>query len=176
MSAPKEWRNYEQVTQYLLDRFKSELGLTRVEGEQSVVGTVTDWNIEVKAVRTTNSGETETILVECRRTKKRQSQEKVGGFAYRIKDAGASGGILVTPVPLQSGGAKIAEAENINSVILDAESTTDEYMLKFLNKIFVGVTDSAPATDSVSGAGTRSRSALGAPEADTPPRAVSRGE
>jgi len=78
------------------------------------------------------------------------NQEQLGGLAYRIKDAGASGGILVTPVPIQSGAAKIAKAENIVPVILDPKSTTVEHMLKFLNKTFAGVSDSAPAIDSVS--------------------------
>lgn len=149
MSASKKWRTYEEVAVALLNRFKAELGLERVEGEQSVAGEATDWKIEGMAVRS-EPGEAKTIIVECRRTKKRQSQEQLGGFAYRIKDVGASGGILVTPVPIQSGAARIAKAENIVSAILDPESTTVEYMLKFLNKTFAGVADSAPAIDSVS--------------------------
>jgi hypothetical protein len=80
------------------------------------------------------------VIIECRRyTKDRQSQEQVGGLAYRILDAGASGGILVSPLGLQKGGRLVAAAEGIQEVLMDENSTRTDYVLQFLNRIFAGV-------------------------------------
>ena len=52
------------------------------------------------------------VIIECRRyTKSRQSQEKIGGLAYRILDTGARGGILISPLGMQEGASKIADVE-----------------------------------------------------------------
>src|SRR5262250_1546186 len=40
----------------------------------------------------------------------------LGGIAYRIRDSGAEGGIVVSPLGLQEGAAKVAKKENIVSV------------------------------------------------------------
>jgi hypothetical protein len=138
-SEPKTWESYEQVTTYLLNQIASEFGLERFEGKQTVVGdrSGTEWEIDAKGV-----GENDEIflIVECRRyTKSRQNQEKVGSLAYRIIDTGAEGGILVSPLGLQEGAAKIARSENIYSVTLDEDSTRTEYVLRFLEKLRVGV-------------------------------------
>ncbi|MCW5854378.1 MAG: hypothetical protein KIT87_30190, partial [Anaerolineae bacterium] len=80
------------------------------------------------------------VIVECRRyTRSRQNQERIGGLAYRIIDTGAKGGILVSPLGMQEGAAKIAHAENIHNVILDKNSTTTQYLMHFLNKVRYGI-------------------------------------
>jgi hypothetical protein len=71
-------------------------------------------------------------------------------LAYRIIDSGAVGGITVSPFDLQEGAKKVAAAANVVHVTLDADSTSEEYALKFLNNIFVGMRETASATDSVS--------------------------
>ena len=94
------------------------------------------WEIDAKGI-----GENDEIffIVECRRyTTSRQSQEKVGSLAYRILDTGAKGGIVVSPLGMQEGASKIAQAETIYNVILDADSTTTEYILRFLEKTRYG--------------------------------------
>jgi Restriction endonuclease len=132
----KEWESYEEVSAYLIDQFAAEFGLERVEGKQTIKGTVTSWVIDAKGV---SEGEDVFFIVECRRyTTSRSNQEKIGALAYRISDTGAQGGIIVSPLGLQSGATKIAQAENIHSVILDKNSTRTEYILKFLNKVKVG--------------------------------------
>jgi 2-polyprenyl-3-methyl-5-hydroxy-6-metoxy-1,4-benzoquinol methylase len=137
-----QWRSYEQVAHYLLNQMASEFGLRRVEGKQTIRGSRsgTAWEIEAKGVRI---GEGEGfIIVECRRyTTSKQRQEQMGGLAYRILDTGAAGGILVSPLGLQEGAAKVAGAENIQTVILSENSTTTNYLLQFLNIAFLGVTD-----------------------------------
>ena len=131
----KKWESYEEVAAYLLDQFAAEFGLEKFEGKQKVKGTV-NWEIDAKGV--TEGGDA-FIIVECRRyTSSKLNQEKVGALAYRVKDTGAKGGIIVSPLGLQKGAEIIAKSENIHNVILDENSTLKEYFLKFLNKVKVG--------------------------------------
>jgi restriction endonuclease len=146
----KEWKTYEEVAVYLLNQIASELGLERVEGKQDVYGSrsLTKWEIDGKGVEADGEG---FVIIECRRyTTSKQNQEKVAALAYRIKDAGANRGILVSPLGFQEGANKVAAAEGIVEVLMDANSTHADYMLRFLNKVFVGASDVAAATEGMS--------------------------
>lgn len=147
-SMPK-WESYQEVAAYLLDRWADHFGLARVEGRQEVVGkrSGTTWEIDAKGFRQGDSG---FVIVECRRyLHSRQHQEQVGGLAYRIIDAGAQSGIIVSPLGLQEGAKRVAAAENIVSVQLNANSTPYEHVLRFLNEVMVGVSDAITLKDSV---------------------------
>jgi len=138
MKDDKKWRTYEEVAQYLLNEFAREFGLEKVEGKQKLKGLVLgiEWNIDAKGVA---ENEEKFIIVECRRrTTSKLNQESIGALAYRIKDTGTKGGIIVSHLGLQKGARLIAKAENIVSVILDKDSTTKDYILKFLEQIKVG--------------------------------------
>ncbi len=142
----KEWRDYEEVATYLLDQIASEFSLERVEGKQHVDG-VTDWEIDAKGVKIGGEG---FVIIECRRnTTRKQSQGKVGELAFRIIDAGASGGIYVSPLGFQEGAKKVAAAYGVHEVLLRPDSTRTDYMLQFLNKVFVGMSDEGAATDTL---------------------------
>ena len=133
------WKSYEEVSAYLLDRCASEFSFARVEGKQKVNGyrSGTEWEIDAKGVREGDEG---FVIIECRRrTKSKQKQEDVGALAYRISDTGASGGIIVSPLGLQEGAKKVAQAENIIEVQLDPNSTPQEFSMRFLNKLMVGI-------------------------------------
>ena len=133
----KDWERYEQTAQYLLNEFATHFGLGRVEGKQVVPGiSGTEWEIDAKGV---NADGERFLIVECRRWQSRLSQEDVGALAYRINDTGAQGGILVTPAKLQSGAQKIAEHESIHQVILDKDSTTEAYVIEFLDRVIIGL-------------------------------------
>jgi hypothetical protein len=150
------WKSYEEVAAYLLNKFADEFGLSRVEGKQSVPGkrSGTRWTIDAKGVRLGNEA---FVIVECRRhTTTRQDQEQLGGLAYRIIDTGAEGGILVSPLGLQAGAKKVAEAESIMHVELHEGSTPLEFSMQFLNKIFVGIHEVCHASDEVHGEHVRS--------------------
>ena len=67
-------------------------------------------------------------------------------LAYEILDARADGAILVSPMGLQKGAAKIADVENILSVELNENSTPTDFVLKFLNKLYLGISMTAKAT------------------------------
>lgn len=147
MAEEQRWKTYQEVAAYLLDRVALELGLERVEGEQHVVGqrSGTTWRIDGKGFRVGDEG---FVIMEARRyTTSKQKQEQVGGLAYRIIDTGAAGGIMVSPLGLQEGARKVAAAENIVTVHMDENSTTTDYILEFLNKAFIGVSDTITVTD-----------------------------
>ncbi|WP_417762793.1 restriction endonuclease [Shewanella sp.] len=136
-----QWETYEEVAVYLLNQFSENFELEGFSGKETISGnrSGTSWEIDGKGF---SEGNDRFVIVECRRyTTSRQSQEKIGALAYRIIDAGASGGIIVSPLGLQSGAEKVAQAENITSVKLTPESTTQEYMLEFLNNICIGIVD-----------------------------------
>ncbi|MCE9678910.1 hypothetical protein LZP69_06885 [Shewanella sp. AS1] len=148
--AGTTWQTYEEVATYLLNQFASEFELDGFSGKEKLSGMIsgTNWEIDGKGF---TDGRDKFVIVECRRyTTSKQSQEKMAALAYRIHDIGAAGGIIVSPLGMQAGAEKIAKAENIISVKLTPESTTNEYVLAFLNKIYVGLADSVTVTTSIS--------------------------
>jgi hypothetical protein len=136
-----QWETYEQVGTYLLDTFAEEFGLDRVEDKQELPGhrSGTSWEIDAKACRQGSDG---FVIVEFRRrTTSRQNQDQLGGLAYRIIDTGAEGGIIVSPLGLQEGAKKVAASENVVSVTLNENCNRHEYVMRFLNKLMVGLQD-----------------------------------
>ena len=142
-----QWKSYEEVATYLLDKFAEEFGLLRVEGKQSIQGkrTGTDWTIDAKGVRQGNEA---FLIIECRRRTRKQNQEQIGALAYRISDTGAVGGIVVSPLGFQVGAQKVAASEGIIHVELHEDSTPTEFCMQFLNKIFVGIHTHLTMSDS----------------------------
>jgi len=138
----ENWKSYEEVATYLLNNFANYFGLTRVEGKQKLPGmrSGTSYEIDAKGIR---YGQNEGfIIVECRRyTNSRQNQENIGALAYRIIDTGAAGGIIVSPLGLQKGAAKVADNEHIIEVCLNATCTSEEFVMKFLDKLMIGIRD-----------------------------------
>jgi hypothetical protein len=143
------WKSYEEVAAHLLNQFAKEFGVDRVEGTQDLTGqrSKTRWRIDAKGVRDRDGA---FMVVECRRyLTSRQSQERIGGLAYRIIDSGAMGGIIISPLGLQEGAQKVAAAENIVEVHLDENSTPEQFVMSFFDKVMVGVTDTAVCTEVV---------------------------
>ena len=141
----KDWERYEQTAQYLLNQFATHFGLGKVEGKQLVPGTSgTKWEIDAKGVKADGEG---FIIVECRRWNSRLGQGDMAELAYRIKDTGAEGGIVVTPHQLQEGARKIAAHESIHHVKLDQNSTIEAYVIEFLDKAILGFRESVGVSD-----------------------------
>lgn len=159
--SQRSWRDYQAVARELLNRFAKDFGLDRVEEAQSVPGrrSSTNWALDAKGVMEDGEG---IIVVECRQYRsKRQVQEQVAALAYRVLDTGARGAIIVSPLDLQAGAKKVAAAENVISVQLDADSTPDEFAMRFLNRLYVGIVERAHATDTCSATVTRVCEACG---------------
>ena len=150
MDRPQSWKSYEDVARYLLNEFRKEFNLERVDPKQKIHGSSgTEWEIDAKGVLEDNNSAI--ILVECRQYRSnRLSQEDVAGLAYRIDDTGASGGIIVSPLPLQKGARKVAKTENIVHVQLGPDSTPENFGISFLNKIFVGLSEKLNIKEEVS--------------------------
>ncbi|WP_114780098.1 restriction endonuclease [Vibrio cholerae] len=137
----KRWETYEEVAQYLIQQFSEHFKLNMVEGKQSITGSSgTEWELDGKGIREDGSS---IVIIECKRhTTRKITQEVIAGLAYRINDTSADGGIIVSPLGLQIGAEKVASHEKIISVRLDQNSTTQEYVMEFLNNIHVGLLDS----------------------------------
>lgn len=144
------WKTYEEVARYLLDQFAEHFGLDIVEGKQKVKGirSGAEWEIDAKG-RKTGTDEM-FVIVECRRhTSSGQKQEHLAGLAYRIIDTRAAGGIIVSPLPLQEGAKKVAQAEDIVEVTLNKDCSTTDYIMRFMNKVMMGVSDRIVMRDSI---------------------------
>lgn len=139
------WQCYEEVAQYLLNQFAEYFGIDCVEESQRIPGkSGTNWAIDAKGVK---DNETCFLIVECRRHARKIEQGYVGQVAFKIKDTGAQGGIIVSPLGFQKGAKKVAEYIDIVQVKLDPQSTTTEYMMEFFNRIFIGRSDTLDLTD-----------------------------
>lgn len=71
----------------------------------------------------------------------------MAGLAYRVIDTGSSGGIIVSPLGLQAGARKVADSEEILEVALDPDSTPQEFAMRFLHRLMIGVQDSVALGD-----------------------------
>jgi len=142
MSA--SWLEYENLARRVLADMRDVLGIATVEAKQSLDGkSSVTWEIDAKAWLQGIEG---FLVVEARRhTTAGLKQEDLAALSYRIKDVGAAGGIVVTPLPLQKGAKAIATSERIAHVRLTAESTTEQYLAEFLGRRFFGVS----AADSI---------------------------
>ena len=129
----KTWQKYEEVAAYLLDLFKKEFQLNKVEGKQKIEGeSGTEWEIDAKGV--TDDGES-FIVIECKQfTKSKVPQAVLGSLCYTIKDLGAKGGIIVTPDDIQKGAKKIAAHEGVIQVTLTPDSTPNDFNIGFFGK------------------------------------------
>lgn len=143
------WFIYEKAARRVLTDLRQDLGISAVEGKQSLDGlSGTTWELDARAWREGSDG---FLVVEVRRhTTAGLKQEDLASVAYRIKDVGGSGGIVVSPLPLQKGARIVAVSADISHVVLSPESTTESYLAEFMGRRFVGasVNDSIQVTDS----------------------------
>jgi Restriction endonuclease len=153
-SQGRPWERYQAVAADLLNRFATQFGLDRVEGKQKIRGEKSTWEIDAKGMRDSDGA---VILVECRRKKRKLDQEALAAIAYRIQDIGAQGGIVVSPLKLQSGAKRIANAESIIEVQLDQDSTSLDFAMRFLGKLMAGacVQDGVVAGDKIDAEASR---------------------
>lgn len=149
MPSIKKWCKYEDVVKQLIYDVRDFLEIGRVEGKQKIKGTLssTEWEVDVVAY---NARDEKLILVECKyRSHSKLSQEVLGGFAYRVMDAEADRGIIVTTIGLQEGASKVASASKIIELKLDPNSTSADYIAKIANQIFIKSTESIKINDHI---------------------------
>jgi 2-polyprenyl-3-methyl-5-hydroxy-6-metoxy-1,4-benzoquinol methylase len=87
------------------------------------------------------------VVVECRRyTTSKIKQSAVAALAWTITDVGASGGIIVTPIGVQTGGQIVANSADIQIIHLDANATPTDFRIEFLEKVVIGASANLHAT------------------------------
>ena len=93
--AQSAWLAYEAAARKVLTYMREVLGISVVEGKQSVPGKNSPgWELDAKAWLENSTG---FLVIEARRhTTSRLSQEAVAAIAYRMSDVGAAGGIVLT--------------------------------------------------------------------------------
>ena len=147
MSPP--WLVYETAAKSVLEQIREALGIAAVEGKQSVAGkSGTQWELDARAIQ---HGGQNFLVVEVRRyTTSRLKQRDVAALAFQIGDVGASGGIVVSPLPLQLGAELVAKAAGIEHLRLSQDSTSLDYLAEYMGRRFLGasVVESVNLTDS----------------------------
>jgi hypothetical protein len=145
----KTWETYEDVTRAVLSDLREYLGVGDILGKKKYKGKITEWEIEASSYE--KEDKSKLVIVECRRyTTSRLSQETVGGFSYRIDDLIATRGIIVTPLGLQKGAQKIADAKKITTITLDPNARSDNYIARISNQLFGKFTEHISITEHVS--------------------------
>lgn len=134
-----DWRVYEEAARKVLSDIRRVLGLENVEGKQLLGGkSGTQWEIDAKAWCEDSD---RFMVVEVRRhTTAGLKQEELAAIAYRVEDLGSSGGIVVSPLPLQQGAKLVAASANIQHVRLSSGSTTEAYLAEYMGQRFHGLT------------------------------------
>ncbi len=129
------WETYEQVARKVVSDLRRALGVGDVTGKEKLQGeSGATWEIDGKATSGVSEG---FFVIEARRhTTSGQKQEHMAALAYRIQDLGGTGGIIVSPLPLQHGAKLIAAYEHIAELRLAADSTTENYVAQFLAQTF----------------------------------------
>jgi hypothetical protein len=121
-----------------LERFKDELKLATIEPPCDVALPREGGSFKADAVAYDLDGRK--FIIEYRQHKtSRLAQEAMFALSYRVIESNSAGGFVVTPLPLQKGANLCAKANNILSIELGENSTPEEFSIKFLNKIFVGL-------------------------------------
>lgn len=142
------WTIYEDAARLVVADIRKVLGIGTAEGKQTLEGASgTTWELDAAACREGSDG---FLVIEVRRhTGAGLKQEELAAIAYRIQDVGGSGGVVVSPLPMQKGAQIVAASADIAHVRLSPESTTESYLAEFMGRRFLGdsVTESLHATD-----------------------------
>jgi predicted helicase len=139
------WMQYEEVIRLLLNQYREAFGLERVEPKQKIPGASgTEWEIDVVAYAKEGG---KLILFECKQHKGKIKQGEVARFAYSIDDTRAANGYFVTPLGLQKGAEIVAQHEQIGCIRIPRDSTAENHIVRFLDKVFISVTDRGTGTE-----------------------------
>lgn len=133
-----DWRRYEDAARAVLKAIGPALGISGVGPKEKKPGASgTDWELDATAWV---EGQEGFLVVEVRRyATSRLKQKDMGAFAFCVQDVGASGGIVVSPLPPQRGATVIAKSKGFACVRLSLDSTPDTYLAEFMGKQFHGV-------------------------------------
>lgn len=129
VTAPLEWRSYEQLTEELVGRLRSAQEITTLRLERDVLlrGHATDNRIDVLWEFQRASSQLVRILFECRSYARRINQQALHSWRSVVDDAAEPGietiGVMVTTTGYQSGAQRVADSYGI--VILELRTPTE---------------------------------------------------
>ena len=145
----ESWRCFEDAFRAILSQHKDFFGLASVDQQAGQLAGKSGytWHIEVIAYAKDDG---RMVLFECRRKNANLKPSEAGELAFRMEDTGAGRGYFVTTLErgLSEGAKKIADYREIGHIQLSADARPDQYVLRFLSQIFVGITDRVSVTDS----------------------------
>ena len=137
---------YEHVTRFIFNSLREQFGYESVEGNTHLHGKISEGLRQIDV--TVYKGDKQ-IIVECKRHKTKVDIKTMGEFVFMIEDVGADGGIIVSAAGFSKRAEKIAKSKKIKTAILNLDATEDDYILKFGEHLWRGISfiDTVPVSD-----------------------------
>ena len=126
----KKWENYMNAARQVITDMRDALGLARPEGAQRVAGpTGTQWELDTRSWLEGREG---FLVIEGRQYSSPLKQESRAAMAWRIQ-AGSDGAITASVL---SAPAETPATTSVEQMLLNDDSTANNYMAEFLSRRF----------------------------------------
>ena len=126
----KKWENYMNAARQVITDMRDALGLARPEGAQRVAGpTGTQWELDTRSWLEGREG---FLVIEGRQYSSPLKQESRAAMAWRIQ-ADSDGGITASVL---SAPAETPATASVEQMLLNDDSTANNYMAEFLSRRF----------------------------------------
>ena len=126
----KKWENYMNAARQVITDMRDALGLARPEGAQRVAGpTGTQWELDTRSWLEGRDG---FLVIEGRQYSSPLKQESRAAMAWRIQ-ADSDGGITASVL---SAPAETPATASVEQMLLNDDSTANNYMAEFLSRRF----------------------------------------
>ena len=126
----KKWEDYENAAGQIITDMRDALGLARPEGAQRVAGpTGTQWELDTRSWLEGRDG---FLVIEGRQYSSPLKQESRAAMAWRIQ-ADSDGGITASVL---SAPAETPATASVEQMLLNDDSTANNYMAEFLSRRF----------------------------------------
>ena len=126
----KKWEDYDNAARQIITDMRDALGLARPEGAQRVAGpTGTQWELDTRSWLEGRDG---FLVIEGRQYSSPLKQESRAAMAWRIQ-ADSDGGITASVL---SAPAETPATASVEQMLLNDDSTANNYMAEFLSRRF----------------------------------------
>ncbi len=126
----KKWEDYENAARQLITDMRDALGLARPEGAQRAAGpTGTQWELDTRSWLEGREG---FLAIEGRQYSSPLKQESRAVMAWRIQ-ADSEGGITASAL---SAPPETPATASVEQMLLNDDSTANNYMAEFLSRRF----------------------------------------
>ena len=126
----KKWEDYDNAARQIITDMRDALGLARPEGAQRVAGpTGTQWELDTRSWLDERDG---FLVIEGRQYSSPLKQESRAAMAWRIQ-AGSDGAITASVL---SAPAETPATASVEQMLLNDDSTANNYMAEFLSRRF----------------------------------------